>query len=96
MNMKIRHSEMVHSEVTLSDDEVDEITLARLRRMISPAQYLRTKPDGSVWLTADDPHWRHGSVSEIDVRVATNDDLAVFRVIDLLWTSKSAANKKRQ
>jgi hypothetical protein len=94
MVMKIRHSELVHSEITLSDDQVDEITLARLRMMVHPAQYLRTKSDGSVWLTRDDPHWRHGSISEEDVRPASKEDIIVFKVIDLLWTSKSLANKK--
>jgi hypothetical protein len=94
--MKIQHSEVVHSEITLSDDEVDDITFARLRSMVHPAQYLRAKPDGTLWLTRDDPNWRHGSVSEHDVRPATKEDTAVFKVIDMLWKLRSAESRKTE
>ena len=37
-----------------------------------------------MWLTQDDPHWRHGSVSEEKVRKATELDLAVFKVLEAI------------
>jgi hypothetical protein len=85
--MEITHYETSAKKIQLSKETVDEITIKRLKQMVYPGEYLREKKDG-MWLKQDDPHWRHGSVSEDDVRKATELDIAVFAVISAIRGEK--------
>jgi len=82
--MEISHTEMTTKRIQLSNDTVDEVTRKRLLQLVYPGEYLRKEKDG-VWLKQDDPHWRHGSVSEDVVRKATELDIAVFAVITAIY-----------
>ena len=86
--MEISHIEQTVKKIHLSNETVNEITLKRLYQLVSPGEYLRDKK-GVMWLTQDDPHWRHGSISEETVRKATDLDIAVFAVIKALREVKS-------
>lgn len=72
-------------EFTLSEKDINSAAKKRLWQLVRPGEYLRyNKNDGKVYLKQDDPHWRHGSVSEEIVREATNLDIAVFKVLEKL------------
>jgi hypothetical protein len=90
--MRLRHTETVYSDIELSLSEQDEVTLHRLERIVSPGEYLRTKKDGKIWVMQDDPGHRHGSISEDDVREATELDIAVFTVMKAIRKFRSERN----
>ena len=90
--MRFRHKETVYSDIEISLDEQDEITLDRLERIVSPGEYLRTKKDGTIWVMQDDPGHRHGSISEDDVRPATELDIAVFDVMKAIRNFRKERN----
>jgi hypothetical protein len=66
--------------VELSESNVNEVTINRLKQLIAPGEFIRKKGD-KVLLMQDDPNWRHGSVGEELIREATELDLAVVAVI---------------
>lgn len=72
-----------YRDIHLNDKQVEEISIAYLKQLVAPGEYLR-KSGGKIWLKQDDPDWRHGSVSEETVREATEEDIAVFKVIALI------------
>ena len=82
--MQIKHSRTVYETLDLSDYEVNEITRRRLKQLITPGEYLRLNSAGKRVLMQDDPHHRHGSISEIYVRDATELDIAVCLVLKSL------------
>lgn len=81
--MDFRFTRTETHKISLTDDEMKEIAIHTLKRMVSPEEYLRTE-NGKLVLKQDDPHWRHGSVSEEYVRHATDLDIAVFKVLEKL------------
>lgn len=81
--MKISQYRSVYEEMQLTDETVDKVTIARIKRLLGEGEYLR-KVDGKTYLKQDDPGWRHGSISEVVVREATELDIAVFKVLDAL------------
>lgn len=81
--MQITVYERVAKEVNLSDSDVTNITINALERMVYPGEYLREQ-QGKVVLMQDDPHHRHGSISEVYVRDATKQDIAVFEMLKYL------------
>lgn len=83
--MKINYTENITRSVELQPAQVTEITIKRLKQLVYPGQFLRTEK-GQVYLKKDEDNWRHGSVSEEVVRVATDFDKAVFLVLESLST----------
>jgi len=81
--MKIKYDKVESVELHLPGKAVNEITINRLNELISPGEYLRKK-NGKVYLAQDDPDWRHGSISEVQIREATSLDIAVFEVLKAL------------
>ncbi len=81
--MQINYTRMVHEKLDLDDRAVNEVVRNKLRAMVAPGKYLREKND-VIMLMQDDPNWRHGSVSEEIVRIATELDIAVFKVLESL------------
>jgi hypothetical protein len=74
-------------EVTLNDSICDDITKRRLKVLLKGGEYLRYKKD-TRWVCQDDPHWRHGSISEEYMREASELDLAIFTVLKALDGNK--------
>lgn len=68
---------------TLSEDDMVKATKQTLKALVHPGEYLRNVK-GKMWLTRDDPNWRHDNVSEDYIREATELDLAVFTVLEVL------------
>lgn len=85
--MKFRYSRSETKEVELTTEECKEITLNYLRTLVGRDNYLRTEK-GKIVVKEDDPNWRHGSVSEEYVRDATELDIAVFNMLQLLHRLK--------
>jgi len=81
--MKVEYKRTVYEELDLSNDTVNDITIRRLYRFLDGGEYLREE-NGKTFLKMDDPHWRHGSVSEVTVREATKLDIAVCEVISAI------------
>ncbi len=81
--MDINFNRTVYEKLILPDTAVVEVTRRKLLQMVYPGEYLR-KEKGKVVVKQDDPHWRHGSVSEDYVRDATDLDIAVFKVLQEL------------
>ena len=79
--MKITQCRQVYEEVNLNEESIYEVTVARLTRLLDGGRYLRTDNNGVVWLKQDDPYHRHGSISEVNVREATELDVAVCTVL---------------
>ena len=79
--MKVTYYQPCEFELTKKDKQ--QAARLILNELIYPAEYLRNI-NGEMWLTQDDPHWRHGSVSEEKVRKATELDLAVFKVLEAI------------
>ncbi len=79
--MKVTYNKSYEFE--LRDSDITRATKIKLNQLIYPGEYLKTIK-GEVWLAQDDPHWRHGSVSEEPIRKATELDLAVFKVLSAL------------
>lgn len=68
----------------LSDKDKIEAAFEVLKSIISPGEYLETKKDSKLnieltWLCRDEDYY-HGSPSTDYLRVATELDLAVFKV----------------
>ena len=87
--MKVNVKRVSIEAIELSKENVKEVTRARLLQMIAPGEYLRYEPEhaggkGRYVLKQDDPNWRHGSVHEEFVRVATELDIAVCKVLEAL------------
>lgn len=85
--MKVKFYKSVLEEINLPEDAVNEVTINRLKQFLNGGEYLREE-NGKTWLKEDDPHWRHGSVSEVVVREATELDIAVFKVLKALKEAK--------
>jgi len=85
--MKVEYRRTVYEELDLGDKTVNDITVRRLYKLLDGGEYLREEK-GKTFLKMDDPHWRHGSVSEVTVREATKLDIAVFEVISAIQKSK--------
>lgn len=82
--MEIQYTRRVSETITLTEEQVRSITRRKLLELVNPGEYLRTEKDGKIVLKQDDPHWRHGSVSEVYVRDATALDIAIFKVLENL------------
>lgn len=82
LNMELTIHTTTSSKVHLTDQQVDEITIKRLRQLVHPGEYLRDTGQ-LVFLARDEEH-HHGSVYSENVRAATTLDKAVFRVLDFL------------
>lgn len=80
--MEITIHTTTSSKVTLTDKQVDEITIKRLRQLVHPGEFLRDNGE-LVFLMRNEDHY-HGSISEVNVRAATTLDKAVFRVLNML------------
>ncbi len=85
--MKITQNRIITEEIHLTEDTVNKVAIDRLCQMLNGGEYLRTDNE-KVYLKQDDPDWRHGSVSEVIVREATELDIAVFKVLDELRKKK--------
>lgn len=85
--MKVKFYKSVLEEINLPEDAVNEVTINRLKQFLNGGEYLREEK-GKTWLKQDDPDWRHGSVSEVVVREATELDIAVFKVLKALKEAK--------
>lgn len=81
--MKIRIRKDITEEVTLSDEQITQITRSKLWQLVHPGEFLRKDKDRWI-IKRDDPAWRHGSISEVFVREATELDRAVFKVLERL------------
>lgn len=81
--MRVKQSRTVYEEVELSEDAVKSVTIDRLSQLLNGGEYLRTEK-GKIYLKQDDPDHRHGSISEVIVREATELDIAVIKVIRTL------------
>ena len=81
--MEIKVNKTVREIINLNENEVNEIATKRLLQLVAPGEYLREEK-GKIILKQDEPHWRHGSVSEDYVRDATELDIAVFKVLKAL------------
>jgi hypothetical protein len=90
MVTKITVQKIQEEEIYLTQTQVDNITLERLRQFVTPGEYIRKQND-KLYLKQDDPDHRHGSISEVIVREATPLDIAVFEVIDALTEGKTYA-----
>jgi len=85
--MEVTLYKTVSEKVNLSDDTVKDITVRRLQRMLDGGEYLRevkVKNKTITMLKMDDPDHRHGSISEVDVREATELDKAIIYVLQTL------------
>lgn len=78
--MRIKIQKITEEDVSISDREVDNIAVKRLRSFIYPGEYI-VERDGIDYLCMDDPNWRHGSVGTEVVRPATELDQAVCAVL---------------
>ncbi len=81
--MRIQFDEVVRRDITLKDATVLEVTRRRLKELVHPGEFIREFGD-KQYLKMDDPDWRHGSVSEVTIREATELDKAVFLVLKAL------------
>lgn len=81
--MEIKYTRRVYETIDLDDNQVKEITRKKLRALVALGEYLREEK-GKIILKQDEPHWRHGSISEDYVRDATELDIAVFKVLKAL------------
>ena len=78
--MRIDITKTIREQITLSEEKVNEIVIAKLKQLVAPGEYMRVF-NGEEFLMQDDPYHRHGSVSEEVVRKATPLDVAVFTVL---------------
>ena len=85
--MKVKIAKTVYEEINLSEGQIKDIIVKFLEQKISPGEYLR-EHKGVTSLMQDDPEWRHGSVSEEFVRVATEEDLLIFKFLDYMKALK--------
>lgn len=92
--MKISQSRETVESITLTSVTVTTVTKNKLMSLVYPGEYLRTKK-GVTYLYQDDPDWRHGSVSEIVVREATQLDKAVFILLEELRKEYETKTKIR-
>jgi hypothetical protein len=72
--------ETVEKQVTLSKKDLKAITIAYLKILVYPGEYLR-EVNGKTVVKQDDPFHRHGSISEVYVRDASEFDIAVFDML---------------
>lgn len=94
--MKITYQESMTKTVDLPIDTVRDVTINYLRMLIAPGEYLREeKVDGKkvTVLKQDDPDHRHGSISEVFVRVATELDIQSYTMLQLLIKQKREEQK---
>jgi hypothetical protein len=85
--MRVKHQRVIYEDIVLSDKEVIEVTKNKLYSLLDGGEYLREgKKDGKTitYLKQDDPDHRHGSISEVIVREATNLDIAIIKVLEVL------------
>ncbi len=72
------------TEVQLADDEANRIFRRKLHALTEqPAHWVK---NGKVW--QDDPEWRHGSVSEEEVKLSKTE--LPKRIAYLKWRAKLA------
>lgn len=73
-------------EINITSEQMKEVTTKYLRSLVGGDTYLRCTDTGWV-IKEDDDHY-HGSISEVYVRDATNDDRMIFAVLEILKHSK--------
>ncbi len=79
MIMQIEYSKQVWEKINLPDTAVNEIAIRKLYQLLGGEYFLKKD-----CLYQDDPEWRHGSVTEIKIRKATELDLAILQVLKIL------------
>ncbi len=84
--MQILHETRIVEKINLSSENVIEITMTKLRKMVYPGEYL--KKDKGKFMVMNAVEHYHGSDSEEVVREATDTDLAIFKIIDILQKEK--------
>ncbi len=94
--MKITISQTVQHDVTLSDDDIERVTINYLESIMLPGDYLQEK-DGKTWLIQceEDRYGSHSSFSEKVVREAAELDKAAFTVLSHLRQTRAKRNKSR-
>jgi hypothetical protein len=81
--MEVTIRETNFRKISLSDNEVTEITKNKLKELVYPGEYLRFEK-GKTVVKQNDPHHQHGSIDEDYVRDATDLDIAVFAMLEYL------------
>lgn len=82
MNIQLEVTKSERIQVTVPEHEVVKkaIEVIRKRNDIREQYWL----DKSGYILQDDPDWRHGSISSIEVRPASRKDVEAFELIDNL------------
>ena len=81
--MTFKFEQLVTQELDLTKEESRRITKEYLRSLVGFNNYLRTDK-GKAVVKEDDPNHRHGSISEEYVRDATEMDIAIFKLLELM------------
>lgn len=81
--MEITYNRTVTEYLQLPAYTVTEIAAKKIEQMLGEGEYLREE-NGKVVVKQDDPWHRHGSISEHNVRDATELDIALFAVLKAL------------
>jgi hypothetical protein len=90
--MKVRVREIQYRDVELTREQVDEITIQRLKTLTGGGEFLRERK-GVLFVMKLDPDHRHGSVDEVIVREATPMDIKIFEVINYFYHGYFSANE---
>ena len=92
--MKVSQWKEVYQEFELTDRAANDVAIEQLKQLVYPGEYLREEKVGKktkLVLKQDDPNHRHGSISEDYVRDATELDVAVFKVLEALWSKNDTS-----
>ena len=76
--MEIRVSKTVYDKINLSEENVKEVTKAKLRSMLN-GQYIRYK-NKEAWVCEDEDSY-HGSIGTEYLRRATPLEVSIYEVI---------------
>lgn len=90
---KMNGSHTLHVEFEVSNSELLDEAMLLVRKDVGLGTQHFLSAD-KLEVRYDDPHWRHGSVSEYTLRQATAVDLEAFAVISYLSALRSRLRDK--
>jgi hypothetical protein len=81
--MEVQISKVSYETINLSDDQVEKIVLAYLKKALLPGEWI----DASNNVKGDENH-RHGSISEINYGPANATQMAAWEMVKQIQENK--------